>query len=126
VWRRLSADPIERQLDRHANRGAWGVRLAPPMSINLAPPILLILALAACATSSRAVQGFRWDRAQTTEEAFANDRHHCLRGATQSGVIVGRPHVDPERFAACMAMRGYTRSDAGQFGPPAEKASGGR
>jgi len=94
--------------------------------VRLAPPIFLILALAACATSSRAVQGFRWDRAQTTEEAFANDRHHCLRGATQRGVIVGRPHVDTERFAACMAMRGYTRSDAGQFGQPAEKTSGGR
>ena len=102
------------------------MRLALPISINRAPPIFLILALAACATSSRAVQGFRWDRAQTTEEVFERDRHHCLRGATQSGVIVGRSQVDAERFAACMAMRGYTRSDAGQFGPPAEKASGGR
>ena len=93
-----------------------------PISINLAPPIFLILALAACGTtSSRAVQGWRWDRAQTTEEVFEHDRHHCLRGATESGIIVGRPQVDAERFAACMGMRGYTRSDAGQFGAPAEK-----
>ncbi len=102
------------------------MRLAPPISLILAPVIFLILALGACGTSPRVVETWRWDRAQTTEEVFEHDRHHCLRGATRSGVIVGRPQVDTERFAACMAMRGYTRSDAGQFGPPAEKTSGGR
>ncbi len=125
--RRLSADTIERQLDRHASRGAWGVRLAPPKLLKrLASPLLLLLALGACGTSLRAVEAWRWDRAHTTEEVFENDRHHCLRGASRSGIIVGRPQLDAERFAACMAMRGYTRSDTGEFGPRSEKARGGR
>lgn len=64
----------------------------------------------------RTVQAWRWDRPDTTAEAFASDRRHCLRGATRTGAVVALPEVDPDRFAACMAIRGYTRSDTGAFG----------
>jgi hypothetical protein len=93
--------------------------------------IVLVLGLAsgACQTASpNPAQSWRWDKPQTTEETFSRDRYHCLRGATSrnSGALArfsDRAEVDPDRFAACMAVRGYTRSEAGEFGPPASKGT---
>lgn len=85
----------------------------------------LLLALAACGTSPPPVQAWRWDKPDTTDETFARDRYYCLTGATSAhgpfARVFGRTELDPERFVFCMALRGYTRDDAGRFGPPPEK-----
>lgn len=96
-------------------REARGGRARPPASLVLA----LALALGACGTATvRTVETWRWDRPDTTEEVFRHDRSYCLRGAaTQEAVprFLDPTRVDPDRFAACMAARGYTRSETGRF-----------
>jgi hypothetical protein len=101
----------------------WPVGKTRQWGALLAPPIVLSLGLAACGISPQTVQAWRWDRANTSADVFAEDRGHCLRGATRIGAIVAHPEVDTERFATCMAIRGYTRTDTGLFGgsPNTEK-----
>lgn len=91
--------------------------------------VTVALGLGSCRTApSNPAQSWRWDRPQTTEETFVLDRYHCLRGATTMSSSVARfmdqGDVDLARFATCMAVRGYTRSETGRFGPPPEKGAG--
>ena len=79
-----------------------------------------LVVLGGCGGSPRALDTWRWDRPGTTQEGFEHDRRQCLRGATHAGMVGTRPEVNPERFAACMTVRGYTRSPSGEFvAPPA-------
>ena len=80
-----------------------------------------MLTLEACATPSP-VHAWRWDKAGTTGETFARDRHYCLHGATRTDHFLGRERVDADQFGACMAIRGYTRSATGQFGARPEES----
>ena len=84
-----------------------------------------MLTLGACGTSSP-LHAWRWDKAGTTGELFARDRYYCLHGATRTEVFLGRERVDADRFAACMAIRGYTRSATGRFGTGPEEPPAAR
>ena len=90
--------------------------------------VTVALGLGSCRTApSNPARSWRWDKPQTTEETFVRDRYHCLRGATTMSSAVAQfmnqGDVDPARFATCMAVRGYTRSETGRFGPPPEKGT---
>ena len=92
--------------------------------------VTLALTLYACQTSSpsRTVNAWRWDKPEVTEETFMHDRYYCLQGATTRDAMaryLDRTQIDPDRFATCMGLRGYTRSEGGRFGSPAAPPSGG-
>jgi hypothetical protein len=85
--------------------------------------------MCACRTApAQQIQGWRWDKTGANEETFARDRSFCLHGATGPRDAFarhfGEMELDPDRFAACMTIRGYTRSDSGRFGLAPETAPG--